>query len=126
MSIDKIMVGISAAAMIGVLCLVWSESSFAVSPEQDETVKTCTYVAGAAAAIQTDRIDSDYTLNQMLSHIKKIYKDDEGRDVLLAMAIKVYSAVGEDVPPSDVFDSLYVYCITNYNHAPESVQEYMM
>ena len=129
---QTLLVAVSFLLFCGLM--VWSGLTLAVDPEnrtltqQQQDIAQCKYIAGALGGIQQDRIDSGYTVEEMLAYYGKLYADDDGRAIVLSMTRHVYDAViSTHITAIEVQESAWAFCMKHkLPPEPEPAQTYEM
>ncbi len=120
-----------SCTILAIVMLVWSGFTLGEGKDEEsiypnQELAQCTYIAGAMSAIQQDRLDSGYSMEDFILAVRLMYKEGEGTDILVSMVVEVYQSVPDTITPDAVFDSAFDYCMMLQEQAKEEVQEYTM
>ena len=82
-----------------------------VALTQQQAHEQCVYQAGVAMHSQTIRQEGESWENYQLE-TSKIYKKDEGYDILLNIGYMVYHLTDKEISPQDINTIFYDACIS--------------
>jgi hypothetical protein len=96
--------------IIPICSLIFACNSYATDLEKVD-IEKCSYLGGIARETQVIRSATGDSFDEFKLHSDKIYKNGEGYTILLGVVWEVYASVDLTEDPTDVFNSLFDYCI---------------
>jgi|GEM_PF-2326921 len=96
--------------IIALFSLIFACNSYAAELEKID-IEKCSYLGGIAREAQIIRSSTGDSFEAFKLNTDKMYKKGDGYTILLGVVWEVYVSVDLSEDPTNVFDSLFDFCI---------------